>query len=136
MKMHNEVMGMVKELSKRLSALSLDGRIKRPGDVDSQGNTLSCDLIETPDCFQMIVDLPGCRLRDVQVAVNGPYLTVSADRRADSDGKEHHAVIVERACGKFERTVELASAVDPDSVQKKLKNGVLNVMVGKIKSDG
>jgi HSP20 family molecular chaperone IbpA len=135
MKVQSEVMGMVKQLSRRLSTISLDEKFKQRDDVETQGYALQCDLTETPDSFQMTVDLPGCRLKDIDVRITDNFLTVRADRRADSGGKGHHAMIVERACGKVERTLELPSAVNPDSVEKKLKNGVLRIIIGKRSAD-
>lgn len=94
----------------------------------------SIDLYETADAFILEADLPGVKREDVHVAVEGHSLILQGTRTFNetySDGGFHYQ---ERGGGNFFRQIELRESVDKERIQAEFENGVLRVILPKIKS--
>jgi HSP20 family protein len=89
------------------------------------------DLVETGDHLVLRGDLPGMTEDDVDIEIKDNVLTVSGERKAESEerGEGYHRV--ERAFGSFSRSLSLPQGVDPANVEAKFENGVLEVQIPK-----
>jgi HSP20 family protein len=89
------------------------------------------DLAETTDAFVLTFDLPGLTPEDVEVTLEENTLTISGERKAEqaAEGGRWHRI--ERAYGRFFRTVQFGTPVDADGVEASFENGVLTVRVAK-----
>lgn len=74
------------------------------------------------------VDLPGVTMADLAVAVEGQWLTVSAERSYAPEPGDR-VVLSERPFGKFERRFRLPNGVDGTTVEASLRDGVLTIAV-------
>lgn len=101
------------------------------GETGAQRWVPAMDLIEADDHFVLRADLPGLREEDVSIEVDDGVLTVSGERRAEHEQKEKGWFRVERAFGRFSRSVTLPEGVDPDAVSAEFDRGVLTVRVPK-----
>jgi HSP20 family protein len=72
-------------------------------------------------------ELPGVRREDIHIDVEGDLVRLSGERRPDYDRGEVSAHRRERAFGRFDRTLRLPIAVDPDKVRADYADGVLTV---------
>jgi len=75
--------------------------------------------------------LPGLKLADLEILVTGnTQLTVKGERKFEAPEKavRHRQ---ERGFGKFVRTLTLPFAVDPNNVDARLENGVLQIKLAK-----
>jgi HSP20 family protein len=108
-------------------------------DSPSQGNGAAAlrrwipqmDLVETEDDFVLRVDLPGLTEKDVNIELESNVLTVSGERKAEHEERKEGYYRVERASGRFQRSLTLPDGVDPDSVRASFDRGVLEVRVPK-----
>jgi len=79
-------------------------------------------------------ELPGVTRDDVSISLQGEVLTLEGARQppAQQDVKWHRR---ERAYGTFARTVQLPFRVDPDKVQARYQNGILEIEVERLEAD-
>jgi HSP20 family protein len=97
------------------------------------GFTPLADIEETDDAFEIEVELPGVKKRDVDVSVVGRRVTISGERV----DKERVGVLRRRTrgVGRFRYEVTLPNDLDEDGVKASLKDGVLTVRVPKATSE-
>jgi HSP20 family protein len=95
------------------------------------GGGLKTDLAESDDEVTVRAEMPGVDPKDVEISVSGHVLTISGEKKQETEEKQRNYHYVERQFGSFHRTVQLPSSVDPDKVDAKFKNGVLTVSVSK-----
>lgn len=89
------------------------------------------DLIETEDHFVLRADLPGLERDDVEIEAKEGVLTIAGERKAEHEDKGEGYHRVERAFGRFSRSLELPQGVTPDSVRASFDRGVLEVRIPK-----
>jgi HSP20 family protein len=89
------------------------------------------DLVEEGDHFVLRADLPGVRDEDVNVELEDNVLTISGERKAEQEDRKEGYYRVERAVGRFSRSLTLPEGVDPDSIEAQFDNGVLTVRIPK-----
>jgi HSP20 family protein len=89
------------------------------------------DLVETDDRLVLRGDLPGMSEDDIDIEIKDSVLTVSGERKAESEekGKGYHRV--ERAFGSFSRSLTLPQGIDADQVKAEFDKGVLEVTIPK-----
>ncbi|KAL7001820.1 hypothetical protein U1Q18_002968 [Sarracenia purpurea var. burkii] len=95
----------------------------------------TADIMEFPNAFVFIVDMPGVKPENIQVQVeDGNVLTVSGERRRDKD-REHKEgvkyVKMERRQGKFLKRFELPENANTDAISAHYQDGVLTIVVEK-----
>lgn len=83
----------------------------------------------------LTAELPGIRPDDLELTVREDTLTLQGRRepQADDDSIAWHRR--ERAHGSFARTIELPFRADPDKVEARFLNGVLQVKLQRPESD-
>ena len=89
------------------------------------------DVEETPEAFVFRADLPGMRIQDLKVSLEGDTLTLRGERRHEAGGEDERVRRVERAYGVFQRAFTLGSPVRADQVRATYRDGVLEVRVPK-----
>jgi HSP20 family protein len=89
------------------------------------------DLVETDDHLVLKADLPGIDREDVEIEVKDGVLTVSGERRTEHEGSSNGYHRVERAYGRFSRSLSLPDGVNADRVKADFDKGVLEVRIPK-----
>jgi HSP20 family protein len=89
------------------------------------------DLVETEDHLVLRGDLPGMTEDDVDIEIKDNVLTVSGERKSESEDKSEGYHRVERSFGSFSRSLTLPQGIDPERVEAKFENGVLEVQIPK-----
>jgi len=93
--------------------------------------TLPLDVSEAEDAFVVQASLPGIKPEDVQITVHGDTLTIRGESKAEEEKKGEHWHLRERRFGTFQRSVALATPVDPDRAQARYDHGVLTLTLPK-----
>jgi HSP20 family protein len=106
-------------------------RIGKGGLFDTQGWTPPVDMIDRPDEIVVKTMVPGMEKKDINVSVSNGTLTVSGERKTDSEVKEEDYYCCEQSYGKFYRAVDLPSSVESEKVKATLKNGILEIHLPK-----
>lgn len=78
--------------------------------------------------FFVEAELPGLVLEDLEISVMGRELTVKG-KRPETAGDTYHRR--ERGVGNFTRVIQLPTALAIDSIEARLRNGVLTVRLPK-----
>jgi HSP20 family protein len=89
------------------------------------------DLVETGDSLVLRADLPGMKEDDVEIEIKDGVLTISGERKSESEEKGEGFHRVERAFGRFSRSLSLPDGVDADKIAASFTDGVLEVKVPK-----
>src|SRR4051794_23859616 len=89
------------------------------------------DLVEADDHFLLKADLPGLSQDDVSIEVRDNALTISGERKAEHEQRERGWYRVERAFGRFSRSLTLPEGVDADAITANFDRGVLSVTIPK-----
>lgn len=86
---------------------------------------------EDEDAYTLHVELPGVPADDVEVSLEENVLTVSGERRFYDERSSDTFRRIERAVGRFHRSVRLPDRVNGDGVTATAKDGVLTIVVPK-----
>lgn len=87
------------------------------------------DLIEHPDRYEVVADLPGIAQKDVEVEFANGVLQIRGEREAlQSDARYFRQ---ERASGRFGRAIAFRDDVQVDHIDAAFRDGVLRVTVPK-----
>ncbi|MBI5060215.1 Hsp20/alpha crystallin family protein [candidate division KSB1 bacterium] len=89
------------------------------------------DIVEHTDSYEILAELPGVKLEDVNLTLNNNVLTVSGDRKQDVREGKHDLLRVERTYGRFERSFSLPRTVKADAVTARFEDGVLVIKLPK-----
>ncbi|HEC79287.1 MAG TPA: Hsp20/alpha crystallin family protein [candidate division WOR-3 bacterium] len=92
------------------------------------------DVVESNGNIEVKAELPGMKKEDIKVTVKDNILSVSGERKQEKETKDKTFHRIERYYGKFCRSIELPSEVDPDKVKATYKDGVLNITLPKPES--
>ena len=79
-------------------------------------------------------EVPGVDPGDIEISVEGDVLRIAGKRKAPENEKLNwHRR--ERGFGAFARTIQLPFRVDPDAVEARFQNGVLEVLLHRPEAD-
>jgi len=95
------------------------------------GGALRTDLAESDEEVVVRTELPGVDPSEVEVNVSGTTLTISGEKKQESEEKGRNYHYAERQFGSFSRSIQLPACVDPDKVDATFKNGVLTIAIAK-----
>jgi HSP20 family protein len=95
--------------------------------------TPSVNTREGEYAYHVEVDLPGVKKEDINVNVQDNVLTISGERKSKEEVKEENYYKVESQYGKFERSFTLPENVDAEDIHAESQDGVLEVVIPKLK---
>ncbi|WP_456432235.1 Hsp20/alpha crystallin family protein [Nitratifractor sp.] len=84
--------------------------------------------------FTIEIDLPGVKKEDINVSIEGDYLTVTAERKMKEEVKKEDYYLMESAFGKYTRSFYLPEDIDRDSIEARYENGRLIITFEKVAS--
>ena len=86
------------------------------------------------DSAALTAELPGIDPGSIDVSVKEDLVTISGERRppADENATWHRR---ERAYGRFSRVVQLPFRVDPDRIEARMQDGVLQIELQRPETD-
>jgi HSP20 family protein len=99
--------------------------------LQTRGWVPPVDVIDRPEEVILRAMVPGMEKKDIQVTVSNGTLTLSGERKAESEIKDEDYYSCEQTYGKFYRTIDLPTAVKTDKVNANLKNGILEIRLPK-----
>lgn len=89
------------------------------------------DIVENDDSVSMKFEVPGMDKQDFKVNVNDKVLTVSGERKSESEEKSENYIRSEIRSGSFVRSFTLPDTVDVEKINADYKNGILELALGK-----
>ena len=89
------------------------------------------DVAEDEEYFVVRADLPGLEEPDVNVELEDNVLTISGERKSDTEERTDGYRRIERAYGTFSRSLTLPEGIDPEAIRASFNKGVLEVRIPK-----
>ena len=89
------------------------------------------DIYEDQNSITLEADLPGLKPGDFKISIENYRLTLSGERKFETEKQGDNWRRVERSYGSFTRTFSLPSTVNVDAVNAEFKDGVLRVALPK-----
>jgi HSP20 family protein len=89
------------------------------------------DIEEDNDSIMVKAEIPGMSKEDIKVSVQSNILTITGERKHESETKNKTFHRVERSYGKFSRMITLPTDVDADKVKANYKDGILSITLPK-----
>ena len=93
---------------------------------------LKVDVTERNGAYLVTADLPGVKKEDIQVAIDGAQVTLSAEIKREKEAGEGERLLhTERVYGKLSRSFTLPQELDEAKAEAKFRDGVLALMLPK-----
>ncbi|MCF6157707.1 MAG: Hsp20/alpha crystallin family protein [wastewater metagenome] len=102
-----------------------------PGAIEAGTWAPPVDLSESDDKIFVKAELPGIDPHDINISVQGNTLMLNGEKKEEKEEKGKNYYCIERRYGKFSRTIDLPSSVNPDRVNAEYRNGVLEITMEK-----
>ena len=105
-------------------------RPRSSGAVGSRSSWMpQVEVLQRGSDLVLRADLPGLRREDVHVEIDDDLLTISGERRYESESEEEGLYHSERSYGRFSRSIPLPPGTDEEACQARFTDGVLEVTV-------
>jgi HSP20 family protein len=119
------------ELQDQINRLFEGSRSPGPSGIFEHSFSPALDVTESTESYEMECDLPGLDIGDIDISIAGSVLTLKGEKKK-SEKKEGTRVYREEVHGgRFQRTLQLPLAVDPDAIEAVLRDGVLHLTLPK-----
>jgi HSP20 family protein len=92
------------------------------------------DVRETPMALVFSAELPGLKKEDVKLTLENQVLTISGERKHQTETRDDKIHRIERAYGTFTRSFTLPGNVKMSDAAASFENGVLTVTVPKVEA--
>ena len=89
------------------------------------------DVAEDNEAMTITAELPGLKKEDVTIKVRDGVLTLSGEKKFETEDKKDNYYRIERSYGTFARSFTLPNTVDAEKIEASMKDGVLKVSVPK-----
>lgn len=89
------------------------------------------DVKETEKDFQLHITLPGLQKNEIGINIEGDVLTVSGERKLNTESKEEKFHMVESYYGKFSRSFTLPETINKEAIEANLADGILTLVLPK-----
>lgn len=99
---------------------------------DIEAPNIRIDVREQEKAYIVHAEMPGIRKEDIHVSIDGPVVSISAERKEEKDVKEGERVLrTERYFGKVSRSFQLGQDIDDNAAAAKFTDGVLELTLPK-----
>lgn len=98
-----------------------------------EGQAPKVDLIDRDGDVVLRAEMPGFEREDLDVSVTDTAVTIKGEQRKETKEEEGEYYYSEISRGAFTRTVPLPGEVDADKATASFKNGVLELILPKVK---
>lgn len=93
--------------------------------------SMKTDVKDMGDHYGISLEIPGVRKEDIHASVKDGALTISAEKKSESEEKDEKYIRRERFYGKYERSFYVGENVKEDDIKASYENGVLRIDVPK-----
>jgi HSP20 family protein len=95
---------------------------------------LAAESWETAQSIIVRIEIPGMSKKDMQISIDRGALRIRGERRAAANQPTRRYTLMERAFGRFERTLPLPHDIDASKAEVSYQDGVITVIVPKTKA--
>ena len=91
----------------------------------------SIDVMENDHNYQVTAELPGMDENDINLTLDNNTLTISGEKKQESEDKGQNYYRVERSYGSFQRSITLPTGIESDKIDANFKKGILTITLPK-----
>ena len=91
----------------------------------------SIDVIESENDYEVKAEIPGMEKDDIKVSFEDNMVTLTGEKKRESEENDRNYRRIERSYGKFERSFRLPNGINVDEIKANYKNGVLSISMPK-----
>lgn len=95
----------------------------------------AAELQETEDALELKLEVPGMEAKDLDIQVSAEAITISGERKSETQTEEKGITRSEFRYGHFERVIPLAVRVKNDAVTADYKDGILHITLPKAEAE-
>jgi HSP20 family protein len=90
------------------------------------------DVLDKGTAYEIVVDLPGVKKEEINVAVEGRTVSITAEAKREREKKEGEKLLhSERYAASYARSFELPTEVTEKGADARFENGVLTLTLPK-----
>jgi HSP20 family protein len=95
------------------------------------GNAPAVNIYETKDDYQLELVAPGLNKEDFKLNLEKGILTISFEKKAETDSKDYKTHRREFTFNSFKRSFSVDDKINSDAIQAKYDNGILKLTLPK-----
>ncbi|GAB4177397.1 MAG: Hsp20/alpha crystallin family protein [Coleofasciculaceae cyanobacterium] len=95
----------------------------------------AAEIQETEDAIHLKLELPGIEAKDLDVQVTENAVSISGERKSETQTEKNGATRSEFHYGKFQRVIPLPSKIQNTNVTAEYKDGILNLTLPKTEAE-
>ena len=117
----NDVWGLQSDINRLFDAFMT------PFERTEMKSTVSpkLDIAELKDKYEIKAELPGMDEKDINLSVEDGLLTISGEKKAETEEKDKGYYLKECSYGSFSRSVRLPDNIADDKISAQFRKGVL-----------
>lgn len=100
------------------------------GGIPNSISAFRTDIIDKEDRYVLQAELPGFSKEEININVEGDYLTISAEHKSEVEESKDNYVRKERHYGSFSRSFDISN-IKADEISAEYKDGVLELSLPK-----
>lgn len=130
MQLHDEIDRIFNDTLYRFGMPSLRSRLFEPASL--MGDDFfkpSLNVSSTDNNYVISVEIPGMNEKDVSVELNKDTLIIKGEKKEEQEEKDGHFYRTERHFGSFQRVLSLPEDADAETIDAKMKDGVLTLHI-------
>jgi HSP20 family protein len=104
-------------------------------EYDSLAFMPAAEIKETTDAIHLKLELPGLDAKDLDIQVTAKSVSISGERKSQTETEENGVTRSEFRYGRFQRVVPLPARVVNDQTTADYKDGILTLTLPKAEGD-
>jgi len=101
----------------------------------ARGGFPAVNIWQGTDSAALTAELPGVSPSEIDISVKDDVVTITGERKAPATDDQAAWTRRERGYGRFSRMIQLPFKVDPDRVEARLQDGVLQIELHQPEAD-
>ncbi|HEY9614352.1 Hsp20/alpha crystallin family protein [Allocoleopsis sp.] len=93
------------------------------------------EMKETEEAIHLKLEVPGLEAKDLDVQVTEKAVSISGERKSETQAEENGKTRSEFYYGKFERVIPLPARIQNTNVTAEYKDGILNLTLPKTEQE-
>ena len=98
--------------------------------VNSASALFRTDVSDVGDAYKLEAELPGFKKEDININIEDERMTISVERKSDSEDNKPNYMRRERFYGSYSRSFDL-NGIDADNISASYADGILTLNLPK-----
>lgn len=128
-----EVEGLQRDMNRLFDSLATQG--ERDRGLNDLAFMPAAEMQETPDAVQLRLEVPGINAQDLDIQVTQEAVSISGERKTQTQTAEKGVTRSEFQYGRFRRVIPLPARVKNDQTQANYQDGILTLTLPKMDAE-